>query len=228
MLNEIFITTRQSALYSSIWVDNRKLGLKDLSRKWKHFRLGKEKCFFQIFNIKDKKMNVCMCIYIYIYICTHIHTHTFQRHTLFQNSYKTHKNPFLTENTVHVCIYVYIYIFLFIYYISSSACSITVRNTTCYRSLPFLLIVFIYIWFIFSRSIESIYLSNCFKYLFVSSLFFTGHLPTFNTLLFRCAVSFTSLSHWNIRWSTVCVPCLHGHSGHPICIYRKTIRASFL
>ena len=39
----------------------------------------------------------------------------------------------------------YIYIFFFHYYISSSACSITVRNTTRYRSLPFLLVVFIYI-----------------------------------------------------------------------------------
>jgi hypothetical protein len=80
--------------------------------------------------------------------------------------------------------------------------------------------VFIYIWFIFFRSIELIYLSNCFKYLSVSSLLLTGHLPTFNTLLFSCAFSFTSLSHLNVRWSTVCVPCLHGHSGHPIIFNR--------
>jgi hypothetical protein len=106
--------------------------------------------------------------------------------------------------------------YMFFFLIRSSACSITVSNTTCYRCIPFLLIVIIYIWFIFSKSIELIYLSNCFKYLFVSSLLLTGHLPTFNTLLFRCALSFTSLSHLIIRWSTVCVPCLHGHSGHPI------------
>ena len=75
----------------------------------------------------------------------------------------------------------YIYFFIF-FFITSSACSITVSNTTCYRSLPFLLIVLIYILFIFSRSIELIYLSNCFKYLFVSSLLLTGHLSTFNPL----------------------------------------------
>jgi hypothetical protein len=83
-----------------------------------------------------------------------------------------------------------------------------------------MLIILIYILFIFSKYIELIYLSNCFKYLFVSSLLLTGHLPTFNTLLFRCALSFTSLSHLNIRWSTVCVPCLHGHSGHPMILNR--------
>jgi hypothetical protein len=90
------------------------------------------------------------------------------------------------------------YFYFFVYLlIISSACSITVRNTTCYRCLPFLLIVLIYIWFIFSKSIELIYPSNCFQYLFVSSLLLTGHLPTFNTLLFRCALSFTSHSHLN-------------------------------
>ena len=98
----------------------------------------------------------------------------------------------------------------FFFIIKASACSITVSNTTCYHSLPFLLIVFIYISFNFSKTIVLIYLSNCFKYLFVSSLLVTGHLPTFNTLLFRCALSFTSLSHWNIRWSTVfvCHACM--------------------
>jgi hypothetical protein len=112
------------------------------------------------------------------------------------------------------------YFFYYYLFIKSSACSITVSNTTCYRCLPFLLIVIIYIWFIFSKSIELIYLSNCFKYLFVSLLLLNAHLPTFNTLLFRCVLSFTNLSHLNIRWSTVCVPCLHGHSGHAIIFNR--------
>ena len=57
---------------------------------------------------------------------------------------------------------------------------------------------------------------NCFRFLLVSSLLLTGHLPALSTLLFRVALSFTNLSHWNIRWSTVCMPCLHGHSGLPI------------
>ena len=92
------------------------------------------------------------------------------------------------------CTYVFFYLFIFI---KSSACSITVSNTTCYHSLPFLLIVFIYISFNFSKSIELIYLSNCFKYLFVSSLLVTGHLPTlihcssdvlFRSLAFRTGI----------------------------------------
>jgi hypothetical protein len=113
-------------------------------------------------------------------------------------------------------------IMIMVFFIRSSACSITESksNITCYRCLPFMLIGFIYIWFIFSRFIELIYLINFFKYLFVSSLLLIGHLPTFNTLLFRCALSFTSLSHLNIRWSTICVPCWHGHSGHPIIFNR--------
>jgi hypothetical protein len=81
-------------------------------------------------------------------------------------------------------------------------------------------LVFIYIclleWFIFSRSIEFMYLRNCFRYLLVSSLLLTGQLPTLTTLVFRVSLSFFSLLHWNIRRSTVCVPCLHVHSGFPI------------
>jgi hypothetical protein len=69
--------------------------------------------------------------------------------------------------------------------------------------------VFIYIclleWFMFSRSIEFMYLMNCFRYLLVSSLLLTGQLPTLSTLVFRVSLSFFSLLHWNIRWSTVCV-----------------------
>jgi hypothetical protein len=34
---------------------------------------------------------------------------------------------------------------------------------------------------------------NCFKFLLVSSLLLTGHLPSLSTLLFRIAVSFLSL-----------------------------------
>jgi hypothetical protein len=57
---------------------------------------------------------------------------------------------------------------------------------------------------------------NCFKYLLVSSLLLTGQLLTLSTLVFSFSVSFFSLLHWNILWSTLCVPCLHGHSGLPI------------
>ena len=71
-----------------------------------------------------------------------------------------------------------------------------------------------------SRSIEFMYLMNCFRFPLVSSLLFTGHLPTLSTLLFRISLSFFSPLHWNIRWSTVCVPCLHGHSGLPVIFNR--------
>ena len=57
---------------------------------------------------------------------------------------------------------------------------------------------------------------NCFKYLLFGSLLLTGQLPTLGTLVFRISLSFFSLLHWNIRWSTVCMPCLHGQSGLPI------------
>jgi hypothetical protein len=107
-----------------------------------------------------------------------------------------------------------------ILFIKSSACSITVSNTTCYCNHTILLLVFIYIcvleWFIFSRYIEFIQLMNCFKYLLVSSLLLTGQLPSLSTLVFRVSLSFFSLLHWNIRWFTVCMLCLHGHSGLPI------------
>jgi hypothetical protein len=75
-------------------------------------------------------------------------------------------------------------------------------------------------WFNFSRSIEFTYLMNCFKYLLVSSLLLTGQLPTLSTLVFSFSLSFFSVMHWNIRWSTVCVPCLHGQSGLPIIFNR--------
>ena len=108
--------------------------------------------------------------------------------------------------------------------VKSSACSITVSNTTCYCDHTILLLVFIYIslleLFIFSRSIEFMYLINCFKCVLVSSLLLTGQLPTLSTLVFRVSLSFFSLLHWNIRWSTVCMPCLHGHSGLPIIFNR--------
>ena len=79
--------------------------------------------------------------------------------------------------------------------------------------------MFIYIclleWSIFSKSIDFIYLMNCFKYLLVSSLLHTGQLPTLSTLVFRISLSFFSLLHWNNIWSTVCMPCFYGHSGLP-------------
>jgi len=61
---------------------------------------------------------------------------------------------------------------------------------------------------------------NCFKYLLVSSLLLTGQLPTLSTLFFRVSLSFFSILHCNIRWSTVCMSCLHGHSGLPIIFNR--------
>jgi len=69
----------------------------------------------------------------------------------------------------------------------------TVSNTTCYCNHTILLLVFIYICslerFIFSKSIEVMYLMNCFKYLLVSSLLLTGQLPTLSTLVFQ-SISF--------------------------------------
>ena len=59
---------------------------------------------------------------------------------------------------------------------------------------------------------------NCFRLPSISSLFFIGHLPTLIKLLFSIALSFFSLLHWNIKCSTVCIPCLHGHSALPIMI----------
>ena len=70
--------------------------------------------------------------------------------------------------------------------------------------------------YIFSKSIEFMYLMNCFKYLLVISLLLTGQLPTLSTMVFRVSLSFFSILHWYIRWSTVCMPCLLGHSGLPI------------
>ena len=61
---------------------------------------------------------------------------------------------------------------------------------------------------------------NCFKYLLLSSLLLSGQLPTLSTLFFRVSPSFFSILHWNIRWCTVCMPCLHGHSGLPIIFNR--------
>jgi hypothetical protein len=63
-------------------------------------------------------------------------------------------------------------------------------------------------------------LMNCFRYQLVSSLFLAGQLPILITLVFRISPSFFSPLHWNIRWSNVCVPCLHGHSGFPIILNR--------
>jgi len=102
-------------------------------------------------------------------------------------------------------------------FIKPSAWSITVSNTTCYLNLTFLLLVFVYIcsleWFIFSRSIQFMYLMNCFRFLSISSLLLTGQLPALCILLFRISLSFFSLLPWNIRWSTVCKSCLHGRFG---------------
>ena len=64
------------------------------------------------------------------------------------------------------------------------------------------------------------YLMNCFKYLLVNSLLLTGQLPTLSTLVFRVCLSFFNLLHCNIRWSTVYMPCLLGHSGLPIIFNR--------
>jgi hypothetical protein len=90
-------------------------------------------------------------------------------------------------------------------------------NTTFCCNHTILLLVFIYIcsleWFNFSRSIQFMYLMNCFRYPLVSSLLLNGQLPTLSTLVFRVSLSFFSLLHWNIIWSIVCVPCLHGNSG---------------
>jgi hypothetical protein len=106
----------------------------------------------------------------------------------------------------------------------TSARSIIVSNTTCCCNHTILLLVFIYIclleWFNFSRSIGFTYLVNCFEYLLVSSVLLTGQLPTLSTMVFRVSLSFFSLLHWNIRRSTVCVPCLYGHSGLAIIFNR--------
>jgi len=105
----------------------------------------------------------------------------------------------------------------YLFLIKSSARSITVSNTTGCCNLTFLLLVFIYIcsleWFVFSRSNEFLYLMNCFRFLLVSSLLLTGQLPTLSALFFKISLLFCSLFHWTISWSTVCVPCLHGHTG---------------
>jgi hypothetical protein len=102
-----------------------------------------------------------------------------------------------------------------IFFIKSSAHSITVSNTTCYCNLTFLLLGFIYIcsleWFIFSRAIEFMYIMNCFRFLLVSTRLLTAQLPALSTLVFRISLRFFSLLYWNVRWSTVCLPCLHGH-----------------
>ena len=118
----------------------------------------------------------------------------------------------------------------YVFLINSSACSITVSNTTCYCNLTFLLLVFIYIcsleWFIISRSIECIYLMNCFRFLSISSLLLTGHLPILTTLLFIISLSFVSLLHWNIAWPTFYTSCLHGHYGLPIIFNRFKPRSN--
>jgi hypothetical protein len=91
--------------------------------------------------------------------------------------------------------------------IKSSACSITVSNTTCY-CLTFLVIFYSCSLqrFIFSKSIVFMYLINCFKFLWVSSLFLTDQLPSFMTLFCKISLSYFSLLHSNIKWSTVCMP----------------------
>jgi len=101
---------------------------------------------------------------------------------------------------------------LLLLFFKSSACSIAVSNITRYCNHTILLLVFIYIfslgWFIFTKSIEFMYLTNCFRFLLVSSLLPTGQLPTLSTLVFRRSLSFFSLLHWNIRWSIVWMPWL--------------------
>jgi len=86
------------------------------------------------------------------------------------------------------------------FFIKSSSCCITVSNTTSYCNHTIMLLVFICIclleWFIFSKSIEFMYLMNCFKYLLVSSLLLTGQLPTSSSLVFRVPLSFLSILHW--------------------------------
>jgi hypothetical protein len=70
------------------------------------------------------------------------------------------------------------------------------------------------------KSIEFMYLMNCFRFMLVSSFLLAGQLPSLSTLFFKVSLSFFRLFHWNIRWSTVCIPCLHGHSGLPIIFNR--------
>jgi len=48
---------------------------------------------------------------------------------------------------------------------------------------------------------------NCFRCIFVSLLLLTGQLPDFSTRFFKGPLSFFSLLHWKIKWSTDCVPC---------------------
>ena len=59
-------------------------------------------------------------------------------------------------HSIFVCLFIYLFI-------KSSACSITVSNTTCYFNHTVLLLVFIYIclleWFIFSK-VHWVYVSN--------------------------------------------------------------------
>jgi hypothetical protein len=54
---------------------------------------------------------------------------------------------------------------------------------------------------------------NCFKFLLIRWLLLIGQLPALSTLFFSIPLSYFNLSHCNIRWSTVCMFCLHGHSG---------------
>jgi hypothetical protein len=64
--------------------------------------------------------------YIYIYIC----------------------NVYICNIYIYIYIYINIYSYFHIYLIKSSACFITVINTTCYSNHTILLLVFIYICFL--------------------------------------------------------------------------------
>ena len=103
--------------------------------------------------------------------------------------------------------------YLLFFFIKSLACSITICNTTCYYTFLFSFYICSLERFIFSQSIVLIYLINCFKYLWVSSLFLTGQLPSFLTLHCNVPISYFNLLHSNIKWSTVWMPRLHEHSG---------------
>jgi len=63
--------------------------------------------------------------------------------------------------------------------------------------LTFLLLLFVYNCrlerFIFSKSIEFIYLMNYLKFLLINSFLLNGHLPFLSTLLFRISLSLFSL-----------------------------------
>jgi len=134
----------------------------------------------------DAWIHINIHIYIYIYIYTYITDLWLRKNSTVSSnwlpSYVKVTRPVLEIFKMAGYFPALFYVVcVFFNLIKSSACSITVSNTTCYSNLTFLLIVFIYIcsleWFIFPWFIEFMYLMNCFIFLLVSSLLLTGHLP---------------------------------------------------